>query len=99
MLEYLKYLLEKILVFFGKNQEDYSKLKQIIIENKKFLSTIINIQDNYTKNQLTEIINHEIKQLNMYMNKSSEIEELRFEDIEKHTFLNDILEKLNTLDE
>ena len=48
---------------------------------------------------MIDILIHELSNLNLEMNKSAEIEELRFEDIEKKTFLEDILSKIRDLDE
>lgn len=99
MFEYLQYLIDKFLGFFGKNREDTSKLKTLLKENKKFLSSIINIQQDYTREELLTILTHETRTLDIYMNKSAEIEELRLEDIEKKTFLDDIIKKIRELDD
>ncbi len=79
-------LIEKFLGFFGKNRETNSKLKKILIENKRFLNGLINIQADYTRQDMIDILTHELSNLNLEMNKSAEIEELRFEDIEKRLF-------------
>lgn len=99
MFQYLQYLLEKFLGFFGKNRETNSELKKILVENKRFLNGLINIQADYTRQDMIDILTHELSNLNLEMNKSAEIEELRFEDIEKKTFLEDILGKIRDLDE
>ena len=99
MFQYLQYLIEKFLGFFGKNRETNSKLKKILVENKKFLNGLINIQADYTRQDMIDILTHELSNLNLEMNKSAEIEELRFEDIEKKTFLEDILSQIRDLDE
>jgi hypothetical protein len=99
MFQYLQYLIEKFLGFFGKNRETNSELKKILIENKRFLNGLINIQADYTRQDMIDILTHELSNLNLEMNKSAEIEELRFEDIEKKTFLEDILSKIRDLDE
>lgn len=99
MFQYLQYLIEKFLGFFGKNRETNSELKKILIENKRFLNGLINIQADYTRQDMIDILTHELSNLNLEMNKSVEIEELRFEDIEKKTFLEDILDKIRDLDE
>jgi hypothetical protein len=99
MFQYLQYLIEKFLGFFGKNRETNSELKKILIENKRFLNGLINIQADYTRQDMIDILIHELSNLNLEMNKSAEIEELRFEDIEKKTFLEDILSKIRDLDE
>ena len=99
MFQYLQYLIEKFLGFFGKNRETNSKLKKILIENKRFLNGLINIQADYTRQDMIDILTHELSNLNLEMNKSAEIEELRFEDIEKKTFLEDILSQIRDLDE
>ena len=99
MFQYLQYLLEKFLGFFGKNRETNSELKKILIENKRFLNGLINIQADYTRQDIIDILTHELSNLNLEMNKSAEIDELRFEDIEKKTFLEDILCQIRDLDE
>jgi len=99
MFQYLQYLIEKFLGFFGKNRETNSKLKKILVENKRFLNGLINIQADYTRQDMIDILTHELSNLNLEMNKSAEIEELRFEDIEKKTFLEDILSQIRDLDE
>ena len=55
MFQYLQYLLEKFLGFFGKNREANSELKKILIENKRFINGLINIQANYTRKDIIEI--------------------------------------------
>ena len=99
MFQYLQYLLEKFLGFFGKNRETNSELKKILIENKRFLNGLINIQADYTRQDIIDILTHELSNLNLEMNKSAEIDELRFEDIEKKTFLEDILCQIRDLNE
>jgi hypothetical protein len=99
MFQYLQYLVEKFLGFFGKNRETNSELKKILIENKRFLNGLINIQADYTRQDMIDILTHELSNLNLEMNKSVEIEELRFEDIEKKTFLEDILYKIRDLND
>jgi len=99
MFQYLQYLIERFLGFFGKNRETNSKLKKILVENKRFLNGLINIQADYTRQDMIDILTHELSNLNLEMNKSAEIEELRFEDIEKKTFLEDILSQIRNLDE
>jgi len=99
MFEYFHYLIEKFLDFFGKNREDKTNLKKLILNNKKFLSTIIDINVEYTTEELLQILKHELNKLNLDMNNSIEIVELKFEDIEKRTFLHDIIEKIGDLNE
>lgn len=99
MFEYFHYLIEKILDFFGKNREDKTNLKKLILNNKKFLSTIIDINVEYTTEELLQILKHELNKLNLDMNNSIEIVELKFEDIEKRTFLHDIIGKIGDLNE
>ena len=99
MFEYFHYLIEKFLDFFGKNREDKTNLKKLILNNKKFLSTIIDINVEYTTEELLQILKHELNKLNLDMNSSIEVVELKFEDIEKRTFLHDIIEKIGDLNE
>lgn len=99
MFEYFHYLIEKFLDFFGKNREDKTNLKKLILNNKKFLSTIIDINVEYTTEELLQILKHELNKLNLDMNNSIEIVELKFEDIEKRTFLHDIIVKIADLNE
>ena len=99
MFEYFHYLIEKFLDFFGKNREDKTNLKKLILNNKKFLSTIIDINVEYSTEELLQILKHELNKLNLDMNNSIEIVELKFEDIEKRTFLRDIIEKIGDLNE
>ena len=99
MFEYFHYLIEKFLDFFGKNREEKTNLKKLIINNKKFLSTIVNINVEYTTEELLQILKHELNKLNLDMNSSIEVVELKFEDIEKRTFLHDIIEKISDLNE
>ena len=99
MFEYFHYLIEKFLDFFGKNREEKTNLKKLIINNKKFLSTIVNINVEYTTEELLQILKHELNKLNLDMNSSIEVVELKFEDIEKRTFLHDIIEKIGDLNE
>ena len=99
MFEYFHYLIEKFLDFFGKNREDKTNLKKLILNNKKFLSTIIDINVEYTTEELLQILKHELNKLNLDMNNSIEVVELKFEDIEKRTFLHDIIEKIGNLNE
>jgi hypothetical protein len=99
MFEYFHYLIEKFLDFFGKNREDKTNLKKLIINNKKFLSTIVNINVEYTTEELLKILKHELNKLNLDMNSSIEVVELKFEDIEKRTFLHDIIDKIGDLNE
>ena len=99
MFEYFHYLIEKFLDFFGKNREDKTNLKKLIINNKKFLSTIVNINVEYTTEELLKILKHELNKLNLDMNSSIEVVELKFEDIEKRTFLHDIIKKISDLNE
>lgn len=99
MFEYFHYLIEKFLDFFGKNREDKTNLKKLILSNKKFLSTIIDINVEYSTEELLQILKHELNKLNLDMNNSIEVVELKFEDIEKRTFLRDIIEKIGDLNE
>ena len=99
MFEYFHYLIEKFLDFFGKNREDKTNIKKLILNNKKFLSTIIDINVEYSTEELLQILKHELNKLNLDMNNSIEIVELKFEDIEKRTFLRDIIEKIGDLNE
>ena len=99
MFEYFHYLIEKFLDFFGKNREEKTNLKKLITKNKKFLSTIVNINVEYTTEELLQILKHELNKLNLDMNSSIEVVELKFEDIEKRTFLHDIIEKIGDLNE
>jgi len=99
MFEYFQYLIEKFLDFFGKNREDKTNIKKLILNNKKFLSTIIDINVEYSTEELLQILKHELNKLNLDMNNSIEIVELKFEDIEKRTFLRDIIEKIGDLNE
>lgn len=99
MFEYFHYLIEKFLDFFGKNREDKTNLKKLILNNKKFLSTVIDINVEYTTEELLQILKHELNKLNLDMNNSIEIVELKFEDIEKRTFLHDIIGKIGDLNE
>jgi len=99
MFEYFQYLIEKFLDFFGKNREDKTNIKKLILNNKKFLSKIIDINVEYSTEELLQILKHELNKLNLDMNNSIEIVELKFEDIEKRTFLRDIIEKIGDLNE
>lgn len=99
MFEYFHYLIEKFLDFFGKNREDKTNIKKLILNNKKFLSKIIDINVEYSTEELLQILKHELNKLNLDMNNSIEIVELKFEDIEKRTFLRDIIEKIGDLNE
>lgn len=99
MFEYFHYLIEKFLDFFGKNREEKTNLKKLIINNRKFLSTIVNINVEYTTEELLQILKHELNKLNLDMNSSIEVVELKFEDIEKRTFLHDIIGKIGDLNE
>ena len=53
----------------------------------------------YTTEELLQILKHELNKLNLDMNNSIEIVELKFEDIEKRTFLHDIIVKIADLNE
>ena len=53
----------------------------------------------YSTEELLQILKHELNKLNLDMNNSIEIVELKFEDIEKRTFLRDIIEKIGDLNE
>lgn len=99
MFEYLYYLVEKFLALFSKNKEakPNNELTKLILDNKQHLKDIISIRDDYTIEGLLEILKNELKILKLRMDNTIECEELTFEDIEKRTFLDDIVKQLEEM--
>lgn len=101
MFEYLYYLVEKLLSLFkGKEGSDKAdnELTKLILDNKLHLKDIINIKSEYTREGLLEILRTEFKIIVKRMDQSIECEAILFEDIEKRTFLQDIIQKLEKLE-
>jgi len=101
MFEYLYYLVEKFLSLFkGKEGDDNNtdnELAKLILDNKIHLRDIISIKSEYTREGLLEILRTEYRIIVKRMDQSIECESILFEDIEKRTFLQDIIEKLEKL--
>lgn len=100
MFEYLYYLVEKFLSLFKTKEEDNipdNELTKLILDNKIHLKDLINIKSEYTREGLLEILRTEYRIIVKRMDQSIECEPILFEDIEKRTFLQDIIEKLEKL--
>lgn len=94
MFEYIYLLIQKFLSLFKNSSESTSEVTTLILKNKKYLREIININEEYTCDELIELLNNIIYAIDIDMSRSDEIREISFEDIEKRTFLLDIIDSL-----
>lgn len=97
MFEYIYLLIQKLLSLFKNSSESTSEVTSLILKNKKYLRNIININEEYTCDELIKLLSDIVYNIDMEMSRSDEIKELSFEDIEKRTFLLDIIDSLKKL--
>ena len=97
MFEYIYNLLQKFFSLFKNSSESPSEVSLLILKNKKYLRNIININEDYTRDELIELLNNIIYSIDIDMSRSDEIKEITFEDIEKRTLCLDLVESLKKL--
>ena len=97
MFEYIYNLLQKFISLFKNSSESPSEVSLLILKNKKYLRNIININEDYTRDELIELLNNIIYSIDIDMSRSDEIKEITFEDIEKRTLLLDIINLLKKI--
>jgi hypothetical protein len=97
MFEYIYNLFQKFLSLFKNSSESPSEVSLLILKNKKYLRNIININEDYTRDELIELLNNIIYSIDIDMSRSDEIKEITFEDIEKRTLLLDIINLLKKI--
>ena len=97
MFEYIYLLIQKFLSLFKNSSESTSEVTSLILKNKKYLSEIININEEYTCDELITLLGDIVYNIDIEMSRSDEIREISFEDIEKRTFLLDIIDSLKKI--
>lgn|SRR6056300_282371 len=97
MFEYIYLLIQKFLSLFKNSSESTSEVTSLILKNKKYLREIININEEYTSDELIKLLSDIVYNIDIDMSRSDEIKEISFEDIEKKTFLLDIIDSLKKI--